>query len=160
MRSAYLLIVILLGGSFGSCSEKGLEDIQVLSETTMQVEAALEQRTIQLVNDWRYAQDLGGLEYNAEAYEMALEHTRKMAVSGVMSHADFENRAQTLAGKVGAIKVAENLSTNYTSAEETFEKWLESNGHRNNIMGDFTHTAVAVISTDKGDVYYTQVFYK
>jgi uncharacterized protein YkwD len=160
MRSAYFLILILLGGIGTSCSKEEVNDISALSVTALEVEAALEQRTVQLVNDFRSSKGLGTLEVNEDAYTMALEHTRKMAESGVMSHANFDARAKSLASKVGAVKVAENLSTNYDSAEETLEKWLESEGHHANITGDFTHTAVAVISTDNGDVYYTQVFYK
>lgn len=160
MRSAYFLILILLGGLGASCSKEEVNDIAALSVTELQVEAVLEEQTVRLVNDFRSSNGLGTLEVNEDAYDMALAHTRKMASSGIMSHANFDARAKSLANKVGAVKVAENLSTNFDSAEETLEKWLESEGHHTNIIGDFTHTAVAVISTPNGDVYYTQVFYK
>lgn len=160
MRSEYFIVLMLLSVLSGSCSKEEVDEVELLSVGELHVEAALEQRTIELVNDFRLSQNLGVLEFNEEAYKMALEHTRKMAVTGVMSHANFQARAENLAGKVGAVSVAENLSNNYPSAEITFQKWLESSGHRTNIVGDFSHTAVAVIRTDSGDVFYTQIFFK
>lgn len=160
MRSAYFLMLIFAGVMMLSCTPDEMEDVSALSVNQVKVEVELENKTIELVNAFRASHGLGVLVFNEDAYNMAFAHTLNIALTGVMSHADFDNRARGLANKVGAVKVAENLSTNYDSAEETLEKWLESDGHHENIVGDFTHTAVAVLRTNNGDVYYTQVFFK
>lgn len=160
MKKAHFLWIIQLVFVLGSCSADEMEEISALSVDQVKVEVELENQTIDLVNNFRDSEGLRTLTFNQEAYNMAFAHTLNMALTGIMSHADFESRAQGLAKKVGAVKVAENLSTNYDSVEETLQKWLESEGHHKNIVGDFTHTAVAVLRTNNGDVYYTQVFFK
>ena len=58
---------------------------------------------------------------------------------------------------------AENLGAGYGTPEEVVEKWLESPGHRANIMNpNFTHVGVGMTYAPHGEYrwYWTQVFIK
>ena len=68
--------------------------------------------------------------------------------------------AMTEIAKVDASAVAENVAKDYPTAKITFEKWVASSGHRKNIEGDFTHTAVSVKKDAAGHYYFTQLFYR
>lgn len=161
MKSLVLMMIILVAGGLFSCTKEAVEapspERFALSELT--TEAGLENTTFNLVNDFRKSRDLPSLVFNEETYNLALDHSRYMAGKGLMSHANFSERAQYLGAKVNATLVAENLSRNYPTAEETLKGWLESPNHRSTLLDEaYTHTAVAVVSTPDGEVYYTQIF--
>jgi uncharacterized protein YkwD len=37
---------------------------------------------------------------------------------------------------------------------------LESDGHKRNIEGDYTHSAISIKENEEGDLYFTQLFFK
>lgn len=155
------LIIILFSGLGTSSCSNDLEDAEELLNTAdLNVETELEQGAFKAVNEFRGKKGLPLLNFNEVAYQVALEHTKEMAVHGKMSHDGFTGRSTKLAAQVNAVKVAENLSTNYPTAELTVYYWLQSPDHRAAILGEYTHTAVAVVSTPQGNVYYTQIFFK
>lgn len=161
MNRAVLLMMIIWALGFSACSNEEIEDGSSISVNDLKIEASLQAKTVELVNVYRVSKGKKNLNFNEEAYKMALAHTQYMAQKAVLAHSDFENRAKGLADKIGAeIVVAENLSRNFDTAEDTVQEWLKSTGHRNNILGDYTYTAAAVVSTPDGDVYYTQVFFR
>ena len=55
---------------------------------------------------------------------------------------------------------AENVAKQYSSAENVMKAWLESEPHRKNIEGDFTHIGISAIKDDFENYYYTQLFFK
>lgn len=55
--------------------------------------------------------------------------------------------------------VAENVAYGYSDEEECMRQWMNSPGHRENILGDYTHFGSAV-SKSGGTPYYTQDFGK
>ena len=48
----------------------------------------------------------------------------------------------------------------YTSAQAVVDGWLGSEGHKTNIEGDYTHSAISAVKTNDGVYYYTQIFIK
>ena len=75
------------------------------------------------------------------------------------SHDGFEERADIMvdAGFLGA---GENVAVNSGFADPVgtaVEGWLDSPGHHENIVGDWTHAGVG-IATDGEQFYFTQMF--
>lgn len=57
------------------------------------------------------------------------------------------------------MRVAENVAQGYT-AQTVVSAWMASEGHRNNILGDFTHIGLGYWIDDTGRTWFTQNFGK
>ena len=76
-----------------------------------------------------------------------------------LNHDNFAVRARALKDR-GAVSVGENVAWGYTSAENVVAAWLNSPSHRSTIEGNYTHSGFGVIMNDRGNYYYTQLFYR
>jgi uncharacterized protein YkwD len=45
---------------------------------------------------------------------------------------------------LGAVQVSENVAYNYQSNEGVLNAWLMSDGHKENIEGDYTHFGISI----------------
>jgi len=52
------------------------------------------------------------------------------------------------------ISVGENIAAGYSTPEKVVEGWMNSEGHRANILGDYTHIGVGLQVIDSGYQYY------
>ena len=53
--------------------------------------------------------------------------------------------------------VGENIAAGYSDPAEVMDGWMHSDGHRGNILGDFSYIGVGVVEQD-GMLYWTQEF--
>mmetsp|Transcript_3039 Transcript_3039/g.5127 ORF Transcript_3039/g.5127 Transcript_3039/m.5127 type:complete len:96 (-) Transcript_3039:67-354(-) len=91
-------------------------------------------------------------------YKLALKHSKKMAKGKVpFSHDGFSARVSKMKPYTSA---AENVAYNYQeeSGAKVVDQWENSSGHRANMLGDFTHSAVGCFQKKKEAVYCTQLF--
>ncbi len=59
-----------------------------------------------------------------------------------------------------ATYVGENVAMGYRTAAAVMEGWMNSSGHRANILnGRFTHIGIGVAADSDGTLYYTQIFF-
>ena len=154
LQYAVLVLFVLLANS---CGKEPLESPAVL-ETENAV--PIEQELLVMVNNYRNTLGYSTLEFSSVAYVYANQHTDYMIAKGNINHDGFTSRASDISTKVDASAVAENVAKDYPTAKITFEKWVASSGHRKNIEGDFTHTAVSVKKDAAGHYYFTQLFYR
>ena len=61
---------------------------------------------------------------------------------------------------VSATKVSENVAYAFSSAESVVNAWLNSDGHRENIEGDFTDFDISAEQNEEGRWYFTNIFIK
>lgn len=94
-----------------------------------------------LSNEVRAAEDLPALTEDAGLAQAARKHAEELARRGVLSHeseqADLRTPAQRVArAGVALVEVAENVAMieGPDVAERTVEGWLESPGHRENLL--------------------------
>ena len=59
----------------------------------------------------------------------------------------------------GWTRAAENVAYGY-NVTSVVDAWMNSPGHRANILGDFTHIGVGVAKGSDGQLYYVQNFGK
>jgi uncharacterized protein YkwD len=84
-----------------------------------------------------------------------------MIANNVVNHNDFDARSADIMKLLGAKKVSENIAYNYNSAQGAFDAWLKSEGHKENIEGDFTHFGISIRENPvNGKKYYTNIFLK
>jgi uncharacterized protein YkwD len=125
---------------------------------------ATESRIFDLINAQRRHQGMRPLVYNAQLDRMAKIQAQNMARFQKMAHTLSGASLPTLSDRakyVGYVygRLAENVALGYPSAETVVEGWMNSSGHRHNILdGDVIETGIAIARSSAGGLYYCQVF--
>ena len=153
------LFTFVLFFIMSSCS-KDENVLELEQENNAIVELSISYEIFNLVN--KHRQDLGKstLIRSSKADELALEHCNFMISAGKISHANFDQRFKELQQNVNASAAGENVAAGYSTAVKVMEAWLESQGHKENIEGNYTHIGIAAIKDSKGNYYFTQLFYR
>lgn len=132
---------------------------------------AVEEEVIKLTNDARRKSDLAQLTRNAHLDQSALVHTLEMVEHGFISHTgQFGSTLKERVGQAGYMNfraIGENLARGQQTASEVVQGWLNSPGHRANLLNPiFREIGVAYvlgkIAAPNGQVwqggYWTQNF--
>jgi uncharacterized protein YkwD len=147
----FLILVV------ASCSKESYDQNNI---PEAQNEVAIEQELMGLVNAHRTSLGYDALQYSEIAYEYANKHTDYMISKGGLNHDNFSARASSISLEVDAELVAENVAKDYPNAAEAMRGWLGSSSHKKTMEGEFSHTAVSVKKDAKGNLYYTQLFFR
>ena len=133
---------------------------------SMNAARTLEREVFALINAERRRHDLGQLEWNDKLASLARLHSQNMAREKFFSHRGsdgsmVDDRADRLG--LGTWRaIGENIAymRGYDNpAELAVQKWLESTGHRKNLLGPtWKESAVGVAITADGTYYFTEVF--
>ncbi|OSZ78774.1 hypothetical protein CAP35_11150 [Chitinophagaceae bacterium IBVUCB1] len=136
--------------------------ISLQADALRRGERQIEKDIFRLVNEYREEQGLPALAYNDVLATVAQGHSSDMASGKVaFGHGGFKGRFDAIKQQVSGIRSgAENVAYGAEDAEQVVALWLRSAGHKKNIVGDFTHTGISVVSNDDGTLYFTQLFAK
>lgn len=140
-----------------SNQEQGTTDEETDGSTD---EISVADEIFKLVNEHRQSQGLAVLERSATADQLAVEHTQYMIGQGRISHDNQDDKFNTLKEKESARGFGENVAAGQNSAKSVMSAWLNSEGHRGNIEGNYTHIGIGAIEDQNGNYYYTQIFYR
>jgi uncharacterized protein YkwD len=125
---------------------------------------ATESRIFDLINAQRQHQGIRPLVYNPQLDRMAKIQAENMARFQKMAHVIPDASLPTLGDRaryVGYVygKISENVALGYPSAETVVEGWMNSSGHRRNILDrEVVETGIGIARSSAGGVYYCQVF--
>ena len=125
---------------------------------------ATESRIFDLINAQPRRQGLRPLVYNPQLDRMAKIQAENMARYQKMAHVIPEASLPSLGDRaryVGYVygRLAENVALGYPNAETVVEGWMNSSGHRRNILdGEVVETGVGIARSAAGGLYYCQVF--
>jgi uncharacterized protein YkwD len=127
----------------------------------------LEHECFVAVNHERVARGLVALDESDELLDVARGYSRRMAEQGFFSHQDPDGKTVRERVREAGVTwhvLGENLgySRGYVNpVAATVVGWMESPTHRKNILEpDFKQGAVGVWISDKGTVYFTEIFLK
>jgi uncharacterized protein YkwD len=126
--------------------------------------SATEGRIFDLINAQRLHQGLPALVYNAQLDRMAKIQAENMARFQKMAHNIPESQLPTLGDRARYAgyrygRLAENVALGYPSAETVVQGWMNSSGHRRNILdGGVEETGIGIARSSAGGLYYCQVF--
>ena len=171
-KIGYIACCLLL--LFTACNEdelvvSGEPESEVVTEenveesngcTNSNNESAIANEILDLVNSHRQSKGKSMLELSCVATTLAIEHTQYMIAQDRISHEGFNDRFKVLQQQVNATGAGENVASGYASAESVMNGWLNSDGHRENIEGNFTHIGIAAVRNSAGRLFYTQIFYR
>lgn len=123
---------------------------------------SFELQIIDLVNSTRLNRNLSRLNYSYMATISARKHSEDMRDKGYFDHTNKEGKTPFDRMKNEGIiytSAAENIAAGQTSAIFAHEAWMNSSGHRKNILGDYNNIGVGVSFGGDYKIYYTQNFY-
>nr|SBO97885.1 hypothetical protein BN4615_P7401 [Nonomuraea gerenzanensis] len=126
------------------------------------VGSALENEVVRLTNAERADGGCRPLTHDAKLRRAALGHSADMANNDYFDHDSQDGRdmvdrirATGFAGSAWA----ENIAMGQRSAAAVVRDWMNSDGHRRNIMNcSYTHIGVGAARNAQGQIYWTQDF--
>lgn len=119
---------------------------------------------LERANASRRASGLPALAKSANLMSAAQLQADQMVKAGVMAHDLPGQPYPTLKSRLAAVQYAvraagENISEGQRSAAEAQTTWMDSPGHRANILSrDFTELGTGVAAARNGRLYFVQVF--
>ncbi|WP_085524033.1 CAP domain-containing protein [Tuberibacillus sp. Marseille-P3662] len=117
-----------------------------------------EQKVVELTNQEREQRGLSPLKVDTELSKVAREKSKDMASNNYFSHnsptygSPFDMMDQF---GISYRTAGENIAKGQTSPQDVVDAWMNSEGHRKNILNsDFTHIGVGYVSN--GDIWTQQ----
>ena len=126
--------------------------------------AAIAAEVVRYTNDARAKNGLPALRANAKLMEAARLHATQMATHQRMEHTISGAQYPTMVSRLDAVgydysRAAENVAWNQRSAQAVVNTWMNSSGHRANILNpQLTEIGAAFARSSKGEPYWIQVF--
>lgn len=106
-------------------------------------------------NRHRVERGLGQLVVEERLCEYAQSHSKNMAVSGRLVHSSMSSLAMVF----GNGNVGENIAWGQNSEEEVCEAWMNSPGHKSNILSKrYKKVGFGVHEDERGRKYWCVVF--
>lgn len=120
-----------------------------------------EQAVLDATNAERKTANLPPLTADKKLMEAARGHAANMAKQDKLDHTLDDQGADERVKAAGYAysRLGENIAWNQPTPKDAVAGWMESKGHKENLLNDqFTQIGVAVAKNDKGERYWVQVF--
>ena len=131
-------------------------------ETPAQSSASYEQQVLALVNEQRANYGLSPLSYSNELEAVAYAHSRDMAQNNYFNHTNLSGQSpfdRIKAAGISYRSAAENIAAGQKTPQEVVNAWMNSAGHRANILNSsVTKMGVGIYSGGSYGIYWTQLF--
>jgi uncharacterized protein YkwD len=95
--------------------------------------AALSASPAELISNFRVSQGLGRVTMDTTLNRIAQEQATAMATRGVLDHGVAGSFSSRVASS-GSGRAAENIAYGYDSFTKTLDQWINSGGHRKNLL--------------------------
>lgn len=142
--------------------EDNIEDNQ--EETTERGETSQAQEVLKLVNQERQKQGLKALTLNTKLTSIGNTKAKDMADKNYFSHTSptYGSPFQMLQNYgVTYTSAGENIAAGQRTSQEVMNSWLNSSGHRANILNkDYTQLGVGYYKGGSYGTYWVQLFIK
>ncbi|MFJ7847866.1 CAP domain-containing protein [Peribacillus sp. NPDC097206] len=132
------------------------------NETTHESNSSVEQQVLDLVNSERSKAGLKDLELDQELSNVAKTKSGDMRDNHYLSHTSPTYGSPFDMMKsfgIGYTYAGENIAAGQTSASAVMKSWMNSPGHKANILnGNYTHIGVGYVQGGTYSRYWTQQF--
>jgi uncharacterized protein YkwD len=142
--------------------ETGAPPVPERKEAISSVGTAQENEVVRLTNAQRVKGGCDPLKHDARLRRAAFGHSADMAENDYFDHDSPDGR--DMADRIRATgftgsAMAENIAMGQRSAAEVVQGWMNSDGHRQNIMNcSYTLIGVGAAKDAQGQIYWTQNF--
>jgi uncharacterized protein YkwD len=137
--------------------------LSVSAQKTSNAYKEMTSEIFRLVNEHRKSMGLKPLIINEVMSQAAEDHSRNMANGKTpFGHEQMDERVAKINKqlKQHASSWAENVATGQRTAKAAVDKWLSSQGHRENIEGDYNIIGIGIAKDANGTLFFTQIFIK
>jgi uncharacterized protein YkwD len=120
-----------------------------------------EKAILVLTNVEREKAGLAALKPNEKLFGAARAHAANMARKEQLAHTLDDKSPADRLKEVGYdfSTMGENVAAGQRTPQEAMSSWMNSEGHRRNILGrQFKEIGIGIAVSDSGMRYYTQVF--
>ncbi|MCC5577737.1 CAP domain-containing protein [Microtetraspora sp. AC03309] len=150
------------GGSSSGGSSSGGSSSGGSSSGGSSVGTELENEVVRLTNAERAKAGCGALTHDAKLRAAAVGHSADMSAKGYFSHTSQDGRSfsdRIKATGFSFTAAAENIAKGYPTAAAVVQGWMDSPGHRQNML-NCAYTHIGVGHAAAGGPYWTQDFAK
>jgi len=110
------------------------------------------------MNRERLTKGMKGIHPEKYATELAFHRNTEMIRLNLLSHQESHDEFRELIG-LGADNVGENIAFGYASSRGAMRAWLNSEGHKANILyAPYNWCGVSVVTDPKGQKWYCVIF--
>ncbi len=124
--------------------------------------SSYEKQVVELVNAERAKNGLSALTLDSSVSNVARTKSKDMATNNYFSHTSpTYGGAGSMLSQFGIKYTAygENIASGQKTPQEVVTAWMNSSGHRANILAsDFTKIGVGYATNSSGKAYWTQMF--
>ena len=131
-------------------------------EPSEELRESFERQIFDLANSVRVREGFSPLTWDEKISQTSRKHSEDMAKNSYFNHTSLSNKSPFDRMKDDGIKfiaASENIAAGQTSAIFAHEGWMNSIGHRKNILSKIQRLGVGVYFGGPYEVYYTQKFY-
>ena len=164
----YFIILLL----FSFTSVLNAQSCATGKEKVQSIDKKIEKEILRLTNIERQKHGLKKLQMDNRLAYSARYHANDMAINDYFEHDSYYRDSNNSLKKVCGIfdrisafanddHTAENISAGRSTAKATVDSWMNSTGHRKNILNkDYTKLGVGYYSSDDSEykTYYVQNF--
>lgn len=149
------------GGTAGSTPVEEETPAEDAGSEPADTVAAYEQEVFDLVNQIREENGLEPFVYNETLAETARAHSQDMIDRNFFDHTNPDGKSPFDRMRENGLSysmAAENIAVGYPSPEAVVEGWMNSEGHRANILGGCEELGVGLALGGSYGYYWTQCF--
>jgi uncharacterized protein YkwD len=121
----------------------------------------VEKAVLDATNAERKEKKLEPLVMNPTLVATARAHAANMAKQNKLAHELDEKGVDSRVKDAGYRfrRVGENVAWNQKTPAQVLASWMDSEGHRKNILNaEFTEMGMAAVANSQGEIYWCQVF--
>lgn len=167
MKKSVLTLFALITISFLTSCSSDSESVDNPTTNTVATSTAksyshstFELELLDLVNEYRVSKGLNALDIVEHISYVSSGHDDYMITTNTVNHDNFTDRKTNMQQVLGATRVGENVAYGFSSPEAALNAWIDSDSHRANLEGDYSHFGIAVKDNSEGRKYYTNIFIK
>lgn len=118
------------------------------------------QQILDGVNHYRLLHLKAPLKLNEKMCQIAATHSQDMAKKVCpFGHTGWDKRFARIRQNVpNSMQAGENVAYGYKDIDSVVKGWINSSGHRANILGRYNLTGIAIAYDERHRPYYTQIF--
>ncbi len=132
----------------------------LFSGVAVQFHDGLNEEILKYTNKFRQSKRLPALEMRDDLNEIARRHSEDMAKGRCsFGHSGYDQRQSEVQKIITPFHgMAENVAYGPTTGKEVVALWKNSQGHRENMLGDYKYTGIGTAIDAHGSIYYTEIF--
>ncbi len=124
----------------------------------------MEDEVLRLVNEERTSRGLNALKRASDLDALARAHSADMINRHFFDHTNPDGQSpfdRMRAAGISYRAAAENIASGQRSAAAVMDAWMNSSGHRKNILNaSYTEIGIGAVKSSGGTIYWTQEFVK